>query len=167
MKSLITALAVLLGATGVAAAEDTARASLGGNEFAAGGSVEVDGNIRRSVFAAQVKSFRAALPFVEHGIFFMEVNSHRSCPEGCEVRYIRKAAPHGRCSRIVLRHGWQTQDQLNSPQHGCSGIHGMIHKISFDHPSGNVSRTTVCIYVVGAVLRVIFHDKDNRLFPDW
>ena len=52
MKYLIAALAVLLGATGVAAAEDTARASLGGNEFVAGGSVELDGNVRRSAFAS-------------------------------------------------------------------------------------------------------------------
>ena len=52
MNRFIAALAVLLAATGVAAADDTARASIGGNRFVAGGYVELDGDVRRSAFAS-------------------------------------------------------------------------------------------------------------------
>ena len=52
MNRLIAGFAVLLLAAAPAAADDSARASLGGNEFLAGGQVELGGRVRRNAFVS-------------------------------------------------------------------------------------------------------------------
>ncbi|MGH8242695.1 MAG: bactofilin family protein [Steroidobacteraceae bacterium] len=52
MNRLIAGFAVLLFAAAPAAADDSARASLGGNEFLAGGQVELGGRVRRNAFVS-------------------------------------------------------------------------------------------------------------------
>ena len=52
MNRHIWAFALLLGAPGLAVADDTARASLGGNEFMAGGYVEIQGRVAKSAFVS-------------------------------------------------------------------------------------------------------------------
>jgi cytoskeletal protein CcmA (bactofilin family) len=52
MARLIAVLAVLLAASGAALADDTAKASLGGNDFLAGGQVELEGSVRRNAFVS-------------------------------------------------------------------------------------------------------------------
>ncbi len=52
MNRLFAAFAGLLGVCGTAFADDSARASLGGNEFMAGGYVELDGSVSRNAFVS-------------------------------------------------------------------------------------------------------------------
>lgn len=52
MNPKIALFALLLAAAGPAAADDNARATVGGNEFMAGGSVELDGRIDRNAFVS-------------------------------------------------------------------------------------------------------------------
>ena len=52
MNRFITAFALLLGVPGLASADDSARASLRGNEFLAGGYVELNDRVSRSAFVS-------------------------------------------------------------------------------------------------------------------
>ncbi len=52
MNRLIAAFAVFLGVSGLASADDTARASIGGNEFLAGGHVEFSERTSRNAFVS-------------------------------------------------------------------------------------------------------------------
>ena len=42
----------------------------------------------------------------------------------------------------------------------------MINKFSFVKSTCNISRTPVCIYMVGAILCIIFDNKHNTFFPN-
>src|ERR1700738_5348011 len=86
--------------------------------------------------------------------------------EWSQGRGSRKPPPQRRCRSIILAHRRKAEDQFYCPQNRCSGIGLMVYKMMFYQASHYIDGTAVCIYMVRAVLRIVFHDKDYGLLPD-
>ena len=119
-----------------------------------------------AVFFSEVELFALLLPFVHCGILFEDVHLCRNRLKCGRIYSIAETPPERFGSCIILTHRRQSKNEFDCPQYTGCGIHGVIDEMPFDESACNVDQASMSIDMIGAVLCVIFKNKNDAFFPD-